>query len=1457
MRNHNKYLLGIALLFAGSLPTSSQVSNDNEDEIYKIDTRWGKNDYVAGQVLVKFKDATRVQVNRSRGRFESTSVDDITSVLRKYGVDEMEQLLPREDSNRPLSRTRAYNGDVIEERDLSQLYCVKLSTLHQHETMQAVEELKALDEVEFAEPNYKVYTMAEETIASNYSGNPLAGNQWHLDGYGVKELWNKPIINKTRPIIAILDTGVDLTHPDLKDNLWTNTMEQYGQNGNDNDGNGFANDVHGWDFVNNTPNIRDNNMHGTHVAGIAAAANNGIGIVGANPQALIMPITVLQSDGAGDVATIIKGIDYAIANGATILNMSLGTYAYSQAFRQSLESAYNKAVLVAAAGNDGRCIYSSHWGDKHDDPEQKSMPMFPAAYSFVLGVQATDKTGLVTSYSNYDDDGNTYSCESTFFDPDGFNYELKVPGSKILSTIPGGNYKELNGTSMAAPLAAGAISVLMMVKQYDSQEILWGDLLHTRDPGDPIHTDNIAQAYNLTTRPAELDLIKIELRERKDLADLTEEDYSGDNQVDAGETVSIYPAIRTTFGAATNIKIKVEVDEFEDPEAVEIICGEVDFGFSLDAYGKSVSQNPLVIKVPNSIADARHIRLKLIVTCNEMGSPAKFPFTIVAHNMIKISGLINSDTKLTADHIYYVNGNLGVNKGATLTIEPGTRLEFATGVGLRAFGKLVAKGTPEKPIIFSGNYSSNILTHSPDGAHDHYGIYTNNDQTIYTLLPTEETYIRINSWNYRTVYYDENSTADPSKSFSLTDYLSLADMAWIKMGFLDYNSASEGWPGLKTGDPKLTDPHYLTPIVQKIFEDADKYCSQYSSVETDACKARSEISVNFLGWWNTYDNPIDTASYCQFNNCIIGNTFLKDCVLTGSTGVYGERNLIQEGETFSSFGMVHSNVVNNYKLDNIAGHTFSAVGNNNNFNNFMADYNGNTYRLSILANWPSIDYSQRPGYLGTIREDLIRPFIYELGNAPDTWGTIDLSNMQKEPFKEAHGIVWKVLVNGKDAQDEFEDMIPLGVGKHKFEVYFNRPMNKAVAPQISFGVRAPYTQQSVAEDGNWNADGTIYTAYKTITGKTMSDGLNRIYVQGAEDNEYFPCPYEQTRFNVIIQVAGSMATGFMADEGLGCVKLKWDKSSNVQEDALGYNVYRYHKVTVPAGWRDDGWHNEELVNDTIQLNQGILDLETTGLTDYDVTPEETYYYFYKLLGTDLQEADMSNTVAATPRTSTRGDANGSGSVDVADVITTANYITKQNPQPFIFEAADMNDDKTIDILDVMSIVRGILNPSLLASALTESSAVYTVEDGMLYVESPVALGGVQVQLALNEASSMKSEDFSTTQDLEGFETASTWLSDNDYLFLAYSMNGKTLSPGKHALLYIGDSGITSIRLSDATGRNVEAIGNEVTTVSRMGSNVMKTKGVYDLFGRKIDNGKSANQKLPHGVYVINGKKVVK
>jgi hypothetical protein len=155
------------------------------------------------------------------------------------------------------------------------------------------------------------------------------------------------------------------------------------------------------------------------------------------------------------------------------------------------------------------------------------------------------------------------------------------------------------------------------------------------------------------------------------------------------------------------------------------------------------------------------------------------------------------------------------------------------------------------------------------------------------------------------------------------------------------------------------------------------------------------------------------------------------------------------------------------------------------------------------------------------------------------------------------------------------------------------------------------------------------------------------------------------------------------------------------------------------------------------------------------------------------------------------------------------------------------------------------------NAVTEARTVYTIEDGVLYVESDIALEGVQVQLTIDGRGKM--EEVSVSEDLDGFEQASAWLSNNDYLFLAYSLNGKTLTPGKHALLHIDDAEVVSIRLSDAQGKNVNVDHNGTTGIDRMGKHVMNVNGVYDLQGRKL----SSDSPLKKGIYIINGSKVVK
>lgn len=1311
----NRYLLSIALLVVGSMPTFSQVSNDNEDEVYKIDARAGQNDFVPGQVLVKFKDESPVKVSKARGLFNSVNNSAVDAVLKEFGVEKMDKLLPNESPNKERSKTRAMNGQIVEERDLSQLYLIKTEKQNRTSTIQLVENLKMLDEVEYAEPNYKIYMLedAEGEICSNPNQNPLYKEQWGIDHLNINAMWNLPLINKRRPVIAIVDTGVDINHPDLKDNIWTNPKENEGSSAQDEDENGFVDDTHGWNFIENYMDISDDNGHGTHVAGIAAACNNELGVVGANPFAYIMPVKVLNSDGSGDIATAARGIVYAAENGADIINMSFGSGPeLSSTMKDALDKAFQKSILVASAGNNKRDIYDN------SNPLEPGT-IYPAAYYCVIGVQAVSQDGNLAHFSNYDPDGPFFSRDGV----DGRNYEIKAPGVSIISTFTDGGYRSLNGTSMASPLVAGSISALQMVKDYGNREMLFGDLIH-------LECDFAKIMDNSLERGPGIDFVALRI---------DDSEGNGDERFDAGESIKLFPTIRNTWKSASNIKLNLTVDDaYKD--LITITSNDVDFGYSPSYYGRNESKNPIILQLANSIGDGTRIKMKLMITANEIESPIQTEFVQSVNNIVKLNGIISEDMTLTADKNYMVTGTIGILDGVTLTIEPGTTLQFEHngGISIAKGGRLEAKGAPGKMIRFTRSSSAAENGYGWNRI-DFLGDRDENDIMSYCIF------------EYATML-ENNIRPYPCFDNCILQYFQFAD-------------------GIHSGG---TDP--------------------WARIPGNACNIIDNSRISFD---DVNDN--DTEIYRNYN---IVNNF----------SVHGGRRLPRWRR------LNHSNCFNNYSTDGFAF-------------------------IQAPADEPTIVKNENPSYLGTTREDLVRPYIYEIGNGVSygdvTYGQADLSNMLKEPVKEAHGIVWKVVVNGKDSQDEYEELDPLGVGKHKFEVYFNRPMNKEKIPQISFGVREPFTQNAVAEDGAWNDDGTIYTAYVTITGKTQSDGVNRIYVFGAEDDEYFECPYEKTRFNVNVQSAGSQSAGFSGEAGLGRVELDWNELKTDMTDVLGFNVYRY--TTTPE--------------DSVRVNDVTIDADETHFTDYDVTPGTTYYYKYKVQSTDLKEYQPSNIVAVTPLTAKLGDVTGNNEVDVFDIVYEVNYILGQKPKAFVKCAADVNSDNVIDVLDVQGIIKTILNPSSASRTRSEdtSTAVYSIEDGILYVESPVALGGVQVLVNVPEKT-----DITTLDDLKGFEQAGAWLSKNDYLFMAYNMKSKTLAPGKHALLRIGDGDVTSITIGDANGMKMSVTGGDGTTaIDNMATAVKTQKGIYNLKGQKVAGSADELKNLPKGIYIVDGIKVLK
>jgi len=394
------------------------LQRNESEETYTIASR---TEMVADHVLVK------LQPGKSK--------EDLQAMLEGYGIS------------------------ILRELTLPGHYIVSLKA----PTLDAVPEALSvfageMELLAYVEPDYFSHITAVPNDSS-------WSNLWGMVKINATGAWDTAT-GSTNVIVAVIDSGIDLTHPDLVSNLWVNVAEANGTTGADNDGNGYTNDVNGWDFANDDKNPADDVGHGTHCAGtIGAVGNNGLGVAGVCWRVRLMALKALGT-GGGTASDIAEAVHYAADKGAKIISASYGGSSYSDTEREAILYANSKGVLfVAAAGNDGanNDLYS----------------VYPAGYDIpnIVAVAATDQADHLASFSNY---GKT-------------SVDLAAPGVAIYSTVPGGTNAEYSlGTSMAAPHVSGAAALLLSYKPSLTHLQLKQALLKTVDPVDELASKTVS-----------------------------------------------------------------------------------------------------------------------------------------------------------------------------------------------------------------------------------------------------------------------------------------------------------------------------------------------------------------------------------------------------------------------------------------------------------------------------------------------------------------------------------------------------------------------------------------------------------------------------------------------------------------------------------------------------------------------------------------------------------------------------------------------------------------------------------------------------------------------------------------------------------------------------------------------------------------------------------------------------
>lgn len=1135
----------------GALILSSCGNLNQEEQPEDILTEEGllSEPFDMGATKEQFENADKAEDHILVKAYEKTGLPDL-DILSSNGITSISSLG---------GNSRWYQADLAEGVDV-------------------VSTVKSLREANcFETVDYDYICKSEDLDYKDVTYNPMASSQAYFQSAKIQEAWQymeeqgkaggDPSVT-----IAVIDTGVDYEHEDLRENMWTNTGEIPG-NGIDDDGDGYIDDVYGANTLDgvygtDAGDPMDDHGHGTHVAGIIAATNNNRGSVGVAYNCKIMAIKAGNSSGYFTSSAIAKAVSYAYEHGADVINMSFGGTGLSLAEQEAMKVAYERCVMVASAGNDSLL----------NEPAPLYQPTYPAALPYVVGVMSESTSHFESAFTNHD-----------LYADSQIEYDVYAPGEAIYSCLPNNNYAAWSGTSMASPVVAGVAALLRSLhidrNEFPTKAVM-AQLVNTSETSvacihNYLHNvPNGLDAYLALTKYPEP---RVRLYNYYTFDNVTDDD-DDDGAIDAGETINLGVVLKNKGGVAKDVNVSIDVkreggtvDRYVSPTISQVTLQNIgtystqDCGEIVDEETNEITgvETPLQVKIADNCPNDYLCDINVTITWKNgldetdetIYSDDTGVIQIAVTRGVLLPNVISEDMTLTSDNLYIINKNSIVEENVTLTIDPGVTIQAyvnntesqvsdSSGAKFLVNGNFIAKGTEDAHITFKPSElypSAAIVLNNVDSGNgvvdcewcdftnlSTYGTY-NGSRTMFKNCRFEQ--YNMNGWTY--------TYGQPDRS-----YISY-DLRASSLEFCTFDEVA-----------------------------ADINAQEIKNCSFNGCY----VGVNVNNGVFSGNLIVGESKKATWSNSLRFSLYVYlPCT---STSTWNE-----ETQTSDWSYTYNYNISNNvffikpelYPTSNSTLHISSSTSKKN-LN--IVDWSNNYFYGLTADQLGDVFYD----YYDDATSSIAR---YTVNSDTLDWSTTYPIALDAH-FEDAEGNVCRTI----------------GSSTYKCVVTMSRDMDTSIPLKVCFGSVEPYADYVI--EGDYVEDSkTVWEGSYTLDSKFES-GINyfTIYNGRADDNHALEL-IRDSRISFKIDTTSAQSMNLSATADIDGVHLSW-----FQDDyptIAGYNIYKSTAL--------DGKYTK--------VNKQLLNYDVTEYLDSEVEPGVTYYYNFTVVLSDMSESKPSGKTVVT------------------------------------------------------------------------------------------------------------------------------------------------------------------------------------------------------------------------------------